>query len=364
MKINFSDLSKFHKKIENKLIKSFKTSLKNSNFIGGKSVSSFENNFKIKNKSKYCTSVANGTDAIFIALKALNLKYGQEVIVPAHSWISSSEVVTLAGGKVKFCDICPETFNIDHKKIHKLINKNTAGIIAVHLYGHPANMIQINKIAKQNKLWVIEDCAQAHFSKIGKTNVGNFGDIATFSFFPGKNLGALGDAGVIVTNKKKYYNFAYRFSRHGSIKKHQHEFEGTNSRLDSIQAEFLNIKLSYYKKNQALRILNTNLYNNKINHPLIKKPTVKKNFTHTWHQYVIKTKYRDKLRKYLSKYGIETKIIYPNSLPFLKAYRRFNYEHSEFPIAYKHQNEILSLPNDSSVTLKEINFIINKINNF
>tara|TARA_Y100000389_G_C17435204_1_gene505067 strand:+ start:539 stop:1639 length:1101 start_codon:yes stop_codon:yes gene_type:complete len=364
MKVKFADLSVVHNFLRKKFISSFKTSLKNSDFIGGKNVSKFEKNFAKINNSKFCTSVANGTDALFVSLKTLGIKKNDEVIVPAHSWISTSEVISLAGGKVKFCDVSAKTFNIDPKQIEKMISNKTVGIIAVHLYGNPADMLSIKKIAKKYKLWIIEDCAQAHFAQINKKKIGNFGDMAAFSFYPGKNLGALGDAGAIVTNNKKHYEFAYMFARHGSKIKHKHKFEGINSRLDSVQAEFLNIKLSNFKKIQSLRDRNSIYYNDYIKNKLIEKPHINKNFKHAWHQYVIKSKYRDQLKKYLYEKGIETRIVYPVSLPFLEPYKYLGHKETDFPNAFDNQNKILSLPNDPSLKRDKIFYIIKQINNF
>lgn len=364
MKIPFYDLYNHHKYFEKHLLKSFKISLKKSEFIGGNKVKKFEENFAKMNGSMYCTSVANGTDALLISLKTLKLQQNDEVIVPAHSWISSSETVSLAGGKPIFCDVSNLTFNIDTDQIEKHINNKTVGIIAVHLYGNPANMKIIKKISKKYRLWIIEDCAQAHFASINGVNVGNFGDMASFSFFPGKNIGALGDAGAILTNKKKLFNFAYKFGRHGSLKKHHHEFEGMNSRLDTIQAEFLNIKLKYFKKFQLKRSKISNYYNNYLENELIEKPYVSKNYSHAWHQYVIKSKFRDKLKKYLFKNGIETRILYPNSLPFLKAYKKYKLKKENFPNAYRNQKMILSIPNDPGLSKNKIFYIINKLNSF
>ena len=364
MKIPFYDLYNHHRNFEKHLLKSFKLSLKNSEFIGGNKVKKFEKNFAKMNSSIYCTSVANGTDALFISLKTLKLKQNDEVIVPAHSWISTSEVVSLAGGKPVFCDVSNLTFNIDADQIEKHISKKTVGIIAVHLYGNPANMKKIKKISKKYKLWVIEDCAQAHFASINGVNVGNFGDLATFSFFPGKNIGALGDAGAILTNKKRLFNFAYKFGRHGSLKKHQHDFEGMNSRLDTIQAEFLNIKLKYFKKFQLKRSKISAHYNSYLENELIEKPYVSENHSHVWHHYVIKSKFRDRLKKYLLKNGIETRIMYPISLPFLKAYKNYRFKRENFPNAYRNQKEILSIPNDPSFSKNKILYITSKLNSF
>ena len=364
MIIKFADLYGEHKLIKKKIINLFKLNLKKSNFIGGIKVKDFEKKFKKINESKYFNSTGNGTDAIFIALKALKLKADDEVIVPAHTWISSSETVTAAGGKVIFCDVCPKTYNIDVNKIEKLIKKKTVGIIAVHLYGNPADMVAIKKIAKKYKLWVIEDCAQAHFATINGKKVGNFGEIGTFSFFPGKNLGALGDAGGITTNKKKLYAFMYKYSRHGSVIKHKHEFEGINSRLDAIQADFLTLKLNYFKKFQKMRENNSFFYQNKITNPKIIKPQVTEKAKHAWHHYVIKCKTRDDLKKYLANYGIETKVNYPVSLPFLKAYKHFKKKIKNFPNAYENQRTILSLPNYPTLKKKELEYIVKIINSY
>jgi dTDP-4-amino-4,6-dideoxygalactose transaminase len=364
MKIKFGDLYKEHKFIENKLINLFKENLKNSSFIGGEKVKNFEKKYKKLNGSKFFNSTANGTDSILIALKALKIKQGHEVIVPAHTWISTSESVTNAGGKVVFCDVCPKTFNIDTSKIQKLIGNKTAGIIAVHLYGNPADMFEINKIAKKKKLWVIEDCAQAHFASIQGKKVGNFGNIGTFSFFPGKNLGALGDAGGMVTNSKKLFNFIYKYSRHGSAKKGKHEFEGINSRLDTIQADFLKLKLQNFISIQKKREKISNYYQQNIQNSKIIKPHINKNVKHAWHRYVIKCQTRNHLKNYLLEHGIETAINYPVSLPFLRAYKNFRHTKEEFPIAFENQRTILSLPNHPMILKKEMEYLVKIINKY
>ena len=182
--IKFFNLSKFHIKIENLLVKKFKDHLKKSSFISGSEVVKFEENFKKLNDSKYCISCANGSDAILIAIKSLGIKAGDEIITTSLSWIATSAAITLAGGKVVFCDVENDGFNICPEEIKKKITKKTVGIIPVHLYGHPANIAEITKIAKKNKLWVIEDCAQSHLAEINFKKVGNFGEFGTFSFFP------------------------------------------------------------------------------------------------------------------------------------------------------------------------------------
>jgi dTDP-4-amino-4,6-dideoxygalactose transaminase len=363
MKIQFNNLYYFHKNLENKLINSFTRHLKKSDFISGTEVAKFENNFKKLNQSKYCVSCANGSDALVIAIKTLGIKPGDEVITTVFSWIATSAAVTAAGGKIVFCDVKDGQFNIDPKQIEKKITKKTVGIIPVHLYGYPADMIEIMKIARINKLWVIEDCAQAHLATINNKKVGNFGDFGTFSFFPGKNIGALGDAGCLVTKNKKLAKKARLIANHGG--KGKHLIEGMNSRLDSIQASFLNIKIKYLLKDTKKRIHNANIYFRKfkkLNN--IKLPITFKNFQNVYHQFVIKVKKRDALKTFLFKNGIETQIHYKKILPLMQAYKHLHLKYNNFPNAFKASKEILCLPIAPSLKHSNIEFIIYIINKF
>jgi dTDP-4-amino-4,6-dideoxygalactose transaminase len=358
--IKFNNLYYFHKKIKKELIKSFSNKLIKSEFIGGKEVDSFENNFKKLNNSKYCVSCANGSDALVIAIRALGIKPGDEIITTAFSWIATSAAITSAGGKVIFCDIEKDGFNIDSKLITKKITKKTIGIIPVHLYGYPADMISIMRIAKINKLWVIEDCAQSHIATIGDKKVGNFGSFGTFSFFPGKNLGALGDAGCLVTNNKTLAKKARLIANHGG--KGLHLIEGINSRLDSIQAAFLNIKLRYLISDTAKRIQNSNIYlknfrsskNIKVNKSIIGNKNV-------YHQFPIRIKNRDALMLYLKRNEIETMIFYKKILPLMKAYKYLFLKAKDFPNAIKASKEILCLPISQNHNMNTINKIAKKI---
>ena len=363
MIIKFNDLYTANKRVEKKIIKSFSKHIKYSNFIGGTSINKFENYFKKINQSKFCISCANGSDAVVIALKALGIRQGEEVITTSLSWIATSAAVTLAGGNVVFCDIEKDGFNIDYKSVEKKITKKTVGIIPVHLYGNPANMVEIMKIAKKNKLWVIEDCAQAHQATIKKKKVGNFGSFGTFSFFPGKNLGALGDAGCLVTNNKSLARKARLIANHGG--KGKHLLEGINSRLDSVQASFLNIKIEYLKIDTQKRIKNAENYLEKLKTlSQIKLPHIKNEFNSVYHQFVIKLKNRNELSEYLKKNKIETQIHYKKILPLMGAYKYMNLNSKDFPNSYVATKEILCLPISPSIDKKKINFICNKIQNF
>lgn len=363
MKIKFNDLYLSNKKFKKKMIQSFIKNLKESNFIGGSEVSEFENNFKKLNQSKYCVSCANGSDALLIALKALKIKPGDEVITTAFSWIATSAAITMAGGKVVFCDVKKNQYNIDPESIEKKISIRTVGIIPVHLYGYPADMININRIAKKNKLWIIEDCAQSHMATIKKTKVGNFGNFGIFSFFPAKNIGALGDAGCLVTNNKNLAKKARLIANHGG--KGQHILEGVNSRLDSIQASFLNIKLKHLVNDTEKRIKNADIYFKNLKFlKNVRLVELKKNYKNVYHQFVIRSKERNMLKLYLTKKGVETQIHYKQILPLMKAYRHLNLRAKNFPNAYNISKEILCLPISPEKKIKEIKYISKLILNF
>ena len=356
MKVEFNNLFYLHKKIQKKLIQSFHTHLIKSDFIGGSEVSKFENNFKKLNNSKYCISCANGSDALVIAIKTLGIKPGDEVITTTFSWIATSAAITNAGGKIIFCDVEKISFNIDPLIIKKKITKRTVGIIPVHMYGYPSDMQEIMSIAKKNKLWVVEDCAQAHLAQIKKKIVGNFGHFGTFSFYPGKNIGALGDAGCLVTNNKNLAHRARLIANHGG--KGKHLVEGINSRLDSIQAAFLNIKLKYLRYNTSKRIFNANFYIKKLKpYKEIQLPNIFKDFKNVYHQFVIRVKKRDQLKIFLKKKNINTEVHYRKALPSMRASYYLNCKKNIFLNAKKLTGEILSLPIYPEIGTKKLAYI-------
>ena len=363
MSIKFNNLYEANKQIENKLVKSFRKSIKNSRFIGGDEVLNFENNFKKLNNSKFCVSCANGSDALFIAMKSLGINRDDEVIVTSFSWIASSAAITMAGGKVIFCDIQKNGFNIDPKLIEKKITKKTRGIIVVHLYGYPADMELIIKIAKKYKLWIVEDCAQAHLAEIKGKKVGNFGNFGTFSFFPGKNLGALGDAGCLVTNNKNLAIRAKLIANHGG--KGTHLIEGINSRLDSIQANFLNIKIKNIKRQTSKRIKNAIIYDNLLKDIIfIKTPKIKERYKAVYHLYTIRAKNRNNLQKFLKNKGIDTQIHYKQALVKMRAYKYLDLDPKDYFQAVQASKEIICLPVSPDKTLREIKFIASNIKKF
>ena len=345
MKIKFTNLYKLLSD-KSKIINKINTLIKQSQFIGGREVENFEKNFRKFVKAKYCVTVGNGTDALEIAVASLKLKKNSEVILPVNTWIS--------------CDINLSDYSICLDDLRKKISSKTKAIIAVHLYGNPSNMKVIKKLAKNKNIKIIEDCAQAHGTKIEKKHVGTFGDVGTFSFFPGKNLGGFGDGGAIITNSKKIYEYSLRTRNHGAKKKYDHKFSGRNSRLDTLNASVLNIKLKKYNKVIKTRNKLANIYFKDLkNVGDIKLFKLNKTNTHSFHQFVIRTKSRDRLANYLKKNNIQTMIHYPYMLNELKFFNNQLIKNSK-----NLGKKILSLPISEEHSVKEINYIIKKIKLF
>ena len=245
MPVPFADLQLQYQTIKSEIDGAIASVIRDNAFIRGSYVDAFEREFAAAVDVKHCVSCANGTDALYLAMAALKVKPGDEVITTAHSWISTSAMITHAGATVVFCDTDGATFTIDPAAIEAAITPRTVGIIPVHLYGQPADMDAIMAIANKHKLWVVEDCAQAHLARYKGQQVGTFGAAATYSFYPGKNLGAMGDAGAVVTNDERLAEHMTMLARHGGLVKHQHHIEGINSRLDGMQAAILSAKLPH-----------------------------------------------------------------------------------------------------------------------
>jgi dTDP-4-amino-4,6-dideoxygalactose transaminase len=291
------------------------------------------------------------------------LKRGDEVITSAHSWISTSETITQADGRVVFCDTNEETFTIDPIEIERKITPATVGIVPVHLYGQAADMGAIMAIARKHHLWVLEDCAQAHLARYKGRYVGTFGDAATFSFYPGKNLGAYGDAGCIVTNDDRLADWLATFARHGG--KGDHIMEGINSRMDGLQAAILNAKLPHLPVWTQARRLVAALYDELLQGVGdVITPEVGSNRDHVYHLYVIRSENRDVLRKHLNQAGVSTVLNYPKALPFFPAYAHLSHVPKDFPVAYFNQSRILSLPIFPEMTKEMITHTVESIRSF
>jgi len=363
MKIPFVDLHAQYLTIKQEIDSAIADVIAKSAYIRGPHVDAFEEAWARTLGVKRCISCANGTDAIYIALRGLGLKRGDEVISSAHSWISTSETITQAGGRVVFCDTDEETFTIDTADIERKITPATVGIVPVHLYGQPADMGAIIKIARKHNLWVIEDCAQAHLASYKGQLVGTFGNAATFSFYPGKNLGAYGDAGCVVTNDDRLADWMTTFARDGG--KGEHVMEGINSRMDGLQAGILNAKLPHLPAWTAARRRVAACYNELLEDVGdVITPTVKSDRDHVYHLYVIRTENRDALREHLSQAGISTVLNYPKALPFYPAYAYLGHVPKNFPAAYFNQSRILSLPIYPEMPEEAITHVANVISQF
>jgi dTDP-4-amino-4,6-dideoxygalactose transaminase len=363
MKIPFVDLHAQYLTIKPEIDSAIAEVIAQSAYIRGPHVDAFEEAWARTLGVKRCVSCADGTDAICIALRGLGLKRGDEVITSAHSWISTSEAITAAGGRIVFCDTDEETFTIDPTEIERRITPATVGIVPVHLYGQAADMGAIMAIARKHNLWVLEDCAQAHLAKYDGQCVGTFGNAGTFSFYPGKNLGAYGDAGCVVTNDDRLADWLATFARHGG--KGDHVVAGINSRMDGLQAAILNAKLPHLPVWTQARRLVAALYDELLGDVGdVITPEVGSNRDHVYHLYVIRTENRNVLRKHLSKAGISTVLNYPKALPFFPAYAHLSHVPKDFPVAYFNQSRILSLPMFPEITKAMIDYVVSQMRNF
>jgi len=365
MKIPFVDLKTQYINLKPDIDEAIFSVIENTAFIGGKIVSEFEKDFAKLYGVKHCISTANGTDSLFIVLKMLGIGNGDEVITVANSWISSAETITLTGAKPVFIDIHPDYYSMDEDQLEAVITPRTKCIIPVHLHGQMCEMEKIMEIANRHRIPVLEDCAQSHFSTYGGERAGTFGLAGSFSFYPGKNLGAYGDAGCIITNDDDFATKCRMFARHGALVKHQHEIEGVNSRLDGIQAAVLKIKLPHILEWTEKRRKVAALYNSLLGDVCdVNLPLVRTNTEHSYHLYVVRTNFRDELKKYLAERGIETSIHYPIALPNMKAYEYLGYSKADFAVATSYQSKILSLPIFPEMTVEMIEYVCNHIRMF
>jgi len=367
LEIPFVDLKAQYESIKEDIDQAIAGVIASSAFVGGTHVKAFETAFAAFCGARHCIGVGNGTDAIFLALKAMGIGRGDEVITAANSFIATSEAVTMSGARVVFTDIDPHTFNIDPGKIEKSVTKNTKAVLPVHLYGQPCEMAPILDVAKKYGLKVIEDAAQAHGATYQGKTVGTIGDAACFSFYPGKNLGAYGDAGAVVTNDESVARKVRMLANHGRVAKYDHEIEGVNSRLDGIQAAILNVKLAHLPVWTETRRKNAGLYNERLKEATDLQTPVEIDGAHSvYHLYVVRIRgdARNKLQEYLHANGISTGIHYPVMLPSLKAYGYLNIRETDFPEARQASHEILSLPMYPELREDQIRYVSGKIKIF
>ncbi len=365
MIIPFVDLKAQYLSIKKDIDSAIFSTIDQATFVGGESLKSFEKNFADACGVKHCIGVGNGTDSIYIILKSLGIGIGDEVITVANSWISTSETISQAGAKPVFVDIEPDYFTIDISKIEQKITSKTKAIIPVHLYGQMAEIDKISDICKKYNLYLIEDCAQSHLAEYKGIKAGTTGIAASFSFYPGKNLGAYGDAGGIITNDDSLASKMRMFANHGALIKHQHEIEGINSRLDSLQAAVLNAKLPHLTDWNNRRLKNALLYNDLLaNIKEIVTPQIRPDTKPIFHLYVVRVERRDELIKQLNKAEIQIAVHYPRILPLLPAYKYLNHTPQDFPVSASYQNSIVSLPMYPELTADQIKFITSVVRDF
>lgn len=365
MNVPFSTFKPMHNEIREELNSAYEKVLDKSNFIQGNECKKFEEEFAEYCGVKYCVGVATGLDALMLILKAMNIGESDEVIVPSNTYIATALAVSYTGAKPVFVEPEIETFNIDASKIEEKITNSTKAIIAVHLQGRTADMDAINAIAKKHNLKVIEDAAQAHGAKYKGRIAGSLGNAAGFSFYPGKNLGALGDAGCVTTNDKELADKIRALGNYGSDYKYHHIYKGVNSRLDEIQAAFLRVKLPYLDKWNKDRQKTAKKYLEGIINPLIKLPLfTSEDYEHIYHVFVIRCDRRDELEEYLNKNGIGTVKHYPIPMHEQECYKDLGIKHGELPIAEEISKTVLSIPMYYGMKDEEVNYVIDMINKF
>lgn len=364
--IKFLDLHKINQPYESLFQEKLKNFLDKGWYILGEEVQIFEKNFAAYCGVKHCIGVGNGLDALVLIFKAYiqlgKLQKGDEVIVPSNTYIASILAILEADLVPVLVEPILETYNIDPSEIQKAITSKTKAILPVHLYGQLADMNTISKIAKQNNLLVIEDAAQAHGAVLNGLKAGNLSDAAGFSFYPGKNLGALGDAGAVTTNDDELAEMISSLRNYGSKEKYVNHVIGVNSRLDELQAAFLNIKLPHLNTENNIRKTIVNRYISEIKNKKIDLPFYDGSENHVFHVFAIRTKNRDDLQQYLLKNNIQTLIHYP--IPPHKQKALDYMKKNSFPISEKIHEEILSLPISSVITEEEVSFVIEILNRY
>ena len=364
MKVPFVDLSAQYKAHKEEFDSALAGVLAANAFIGGKPVNAFEQKFAQQYGVRHCISCANGTDAIYIALRMLGVGPGDEVITTAASWISTSETISQAGATPIFVDV-DDYYHLDPELLEQAITPRTKAVVPVHLYGQAMDMTRIAEVCIRHDLQLIEDCAQAHFANWNGQRVGTFGDAGTFSFYPGKNLGAWGDAGALVTNDDDLAEKCRMFANHGALVKHEHAMEGINSRMDGIHAAILTAKLNHIADWTAARQEVAAMYDEKLQSVGdLRAPRVRKGASHVYHLYVINTRYRDELKAYLADYEIQSGIHYPTALPLLPAYAHLGVTATAIPVAAANQERILSLPIYPELGVDGVEYVVQTIRDF
>ena len=363
MKVPYINLGLQHRNIKQELLSAVEKVLMSGQFILSEEVKKFEESLAKIAGAKYAIGVDNGTDALVLALKALGIGKGDEVITAPNSFLASASCIDLVGAKIVFADV-RDDFNIDPAKVEKAITKKTKAVIVVHLTGRPADMEALQKICKKKKVYLIEDCAQAVGAEYNGKRVGSFGIINIFSLHPLKNLSAAGDGGVVTTNNDKLYSWLSRARNHGLKNRDECDFWSMNSRLDNLQAAILNVKLRYFEKWTERRRTIAKLYASHLKSLDMILPHDKPTEKAVYHTFIIQTKYRDELKKFLADNGVDTKVHYPIPIHFQKAAKGLGYKKGSFPVTERQVKTILSLPVYPELTDEQVNYVCEKIIEF
>lgn len=364
MDIPFSTMDRMHRQLSNELRQAYEEVMQKGWFIQGFQVAEFEREFAEYCGVKYCIGCGNGLDAITAILKGYGIGAGDEVIVPAHTFIATALAVSYAGAEPVLVDVESGSFNINAELVELAITPRTKAIIAVHLYGQTSDMDKLYVVAKKHGIKLIEDAAQAHGAQYGNLKAGSLATAAAFSFYPGKNLGALGDGGAVVTNDAELAAKVREYINYGSAEKYHHAQMGVNSRLDEMQAAFLRVKLKYLDEWNAERNRIAAEYLKGINNPKILLPEILPDRFHVWHIFAVRAKKRDGLQAYLAENGIHTLIHYPVPVHLQEAYAGAGFVGKSFPVSETIAAEELSLPLFIGMTDNEISAVINALNDW
>lgn len=364
MNVPFFDLNAQYQKIKNEIKSRFNKIFDSCYFVLGPEVEEFETKFAEFCEAKYCIACHSGTSALHLALLSSGIKQGDEVILPSHTFIASAEAISYCNAKPVLIDIDPKTYLLDPREIKSKITKNTKALLAVHLYGQPAHLDPINRICSENNLIIIEDAAQAHGAKYKNKRIGSTGSTTCFSFYPGKNLGAYGEGGAVVTSDATIANKIKILRDHGQQKKYYHDFVGFNYRMSAFQGAVLNVKLQYLDEWNRLRREKAKLYNKLLNGDNIIIPYEPDYTESVYHLYVILSKKRNELRDYLNKNGVHTGLHYPIPIHLQKAYQNLGYKIGDFPVTERISNECLSLPLYPELEENSIKYVCELIKKF
>jgi len=363
MNVDFSRLDRGYHKFRAEYLTAATEVLDSGWYIMGERVKRFEEEFARFSGGKHCIGLNSGLDALVLSLRALGIRPGDEVVVPANTFIASMLGITENGATPVFVEP-DQYYNLDAKRIEEALTSRTRAILVVHLYGQAANMTPIKDVAAKHGLFLVEDCAQSHGACFDGKMTGLWGDVGCFSFYPTKNVGAFGDAGAVVTNNDKLADLIRMLRNYGSKVKYNHEIVGVNSRLDEVQAALLSVKLRHYAELRAEREAIAERYLREITNPLVQLPQIRRGADHVWHLFVVRVKERDLFREYLSNQGIATQIHYPVPPHLSRAYSHLGHKRGSFPITEMYSAHTVSLPLFEGMTGEELSYVVDVVNAF